>query len=574
MTLRAIGNALLAAGNSLLSVCCDTCLPRFCNQSKDSCGNVIQSCGPETAFTIGPCTPECVTEDSGPCECGPETPCPLCYECVDRKCVRIVECCADGTPCTQCHICSNGVCEPCNPCQKCVDGECVPCGPCEKCDELGRCVSCDAGEICINGVCVPKQYYCCYDSPESSSSGGSPRTTSCRPATITPTGQQNPCEHGAKSGPHNSALLCQQNCTKFKCAPDACGNNRCVPDPDGPYESYNACLAACDDPCAMPCSFAGASAPGAYDIDGCERDICASYSATNGRPIRVQIYGPIMVNGCPQPGTRVVKVDSLWRCEECCDCPDTPPRSNDPRSCAGGAKGQVKWTKPRGVTSFEVAVLTACGAAYTLDIQACNTCSSRPDPGPCSCIVDSDCAPDCICCDGECIKKDAVPAGKCCGPCDGENPCPKGCDCVDGKCSACPQIVSYNGDTLPFFVGESCSGANFNNDPEGQAKIAQQWMDAIAAWMNANGYFEAAGFAYPPAGPSCTACVGPDGTCDLWSSAIFGVSACCDGVQATDFGPDWLDVFGDVFPGQDPPFYWQSFSGSPFIPPCIPNELP
>ncbi len=162
-------------------------------------------------------------------------------------------------------------------------------------------------------------------------------------------------------------------------------------------------------------------------------------------------------------------------------------------------------------------------------------------------------------------------------PSIGEAPCPEGCECVDGQCVApvpCPQIVSYGGSTITFFIGDACSGEEFNNDPEGQAGIAQAWMDAIAEWMNANGYTDATGGATAPTGPTCTACVGPDASCDLWGSVNFGVSACCDGVQEEDFGPEWLDVFGDVFPGQDPPFYWMGFSGAPSIPPCVPNELP
>jgi hypothetical protein len=413
MSLRAVGGKLLAIGNKLLAACCEICIPPdlWCNTTKDECGNPVSSCGPLSADTTGECTESCVPP-TGPCECGPDTPCQLCYECVERKCVKIEDCCADGTPCPPCQKCVNGQCVPCGPCEQCMDGQCVPCGPCQKCVE-GACVPCGSSEVCINGVCVPRQYWCCYDAP-APSDPTQPRSTSCRPALLGPNGQQNPCQHGNKSGPHSSSLLCEQNCTKFKCAPDACGNNRCIQDPDGPYESYNACLAACDDPCNMPCSFAGASAPGIYSIDGCERDICVSYSSTNGRPIRVQIYGPIMVDGCPQPGTRVVKVDSAWRCEECCDCPETSPRSNDPRDCQGGGKGKVEWTKPDGVTSFEVVVLTACGAVYTLDIQACDECEPQPDPGPCSCEDDDDCAPGCVCVDGECVAGGCVDFGACC----------------------------------------------------------------------------------------------------------------------------------------------------------------
>ena len=394
-------------------------------------------------------------------------------------------------------------------------------------------------------------------------------------ALVGPGGQMDPCTYGAASGPHNSAAICQQACDKFKCAPDSCGNNRCVPDATGPY-TYQQCQAACDDPCNMPCSFQGASAPGIYSIDGCAREICVKYVAMNGRPIRVQIWGPIMVNGCPQPNTRVIKTDSQWRCEECCDCPDTPPRSNDPGECEGGGKGQITWNKPRGVTSFEVAVLTACGAAYKLDIQACEECELEDDVGPCACEGDGDCAPDCICCDEECVKKDDIPPGKCCGPCDEENPCPEGCVCVDGTCQYrhCPPF-NIIGWTDTFVTGGSCDGPGFINDIQGQTQIAQTWMNNIANWMNSHGYSGATGVATPPSEPTCTACVGPNGDCDLWGSVIFGVPAGCCGtlggkfINEPPFLQGILDVFdAQVFPGA---FYWSSISETQ-IPVCCHGE--
>lgn len=401
MALRTLGNAILVRGQALLEVCCNACA-NWCNETKDQCGNVVRECGPLGPDSTGPCAPDCVPPKD-PCECGPEKPCPDCHQCINNKCVPI--------ECGECEECINGECVPCGPCEQCIDGECVPCGPCQKCVD-GVCVPCDADEVCIGGVCVPKQYYCCYNEPESSESEGQARTTSCVPATITPAGQQNPCQHGAKSGPHSSKMICQQNCERHACAPDSCGNNHCVPDPEGEYENYAACVAACDDPCAMPCTFGptngtaqpvdGNYSPGFYSTDGCERDICVSYTATNGRPIRVQIWGPIMVDGCPQPDTRVIKVDSDWRCEECCDCPDVPPRSNDPGDCVGGSKGQITWTKPDGVTEFEVTVLSACDAVYTLDIQACEECTAQQDPGPCACEDNDDCAEGCECVDGAC----------------------------------------------------------------------------------------------------------------------------------------------------------------------------
>lgn len=433
MSLRAVGGALLAAGNRLLAACCDICYPPdlWCNASKDPCGNTISSCGPLGQDTTGACTEVCVPPPD-PCECGPETPCQLCYECVERKCVRIEDCCADGTPCPACQTCVNGVCQPCGDCEACEDGTCQPCGPCTECID-GVCEPC--ADLCIGGVCFPSQYYCCYDSPEST--GGGPRTTSCRPARLTAVGQENPCQYGAKSGPHASSLLCQQACSRFKCVPDACGNNQCVPDPNGAYENYQACSQACGDPCNMPCSFAGANAPGIYSIDGCQREICVSYCSTNSRPIRVQIWGPIMVNGCPQPGTRVIKTDSDWRGEDCCDCPDDRGEGQ----LEGGPKGQITWNKPRGAISFEVAVLTACGAAYTIDIQACDPCAEQDDPEPCACEDDGDCNEGCHCCDGEC---QAEPCGGCdCDLSDGNWPPPE--DTVDDTGSTLNTNVADNG---------------------------------------------------------------------------------------------------------------------------------
>ena len=123
----------------------------------------------------------------------------------------------------------------------------------------------------------------------------------------------------------------------------------------------------------------------------------------------MQIWGPIMVNGCPQPGTRVIKTDSDWRGDECCDCPD----DRNGGSLQGGPKGQITWNKPRGAISFEVAVLTACGATYTIDVQGCDSCDEQAEPGPCDCEVDGDCAEDCFCCDGVCVSGECAPQCSC-----------------------------------------------------------------------------------------------------------------------------------------------------------------
>jgi hypothetical protein len=409
MSLSTLGGRLLRVGNRLaLSLAC--CCRRFCRQVQDACGNPVYECSNEQAGSVGDCTPECVPPVE-PCECGPNTPCGQCFECIDRKCERIEDCCEDGTPCPECQKCEDGACVPCGECEQCVGGACVPCGPCQKC-EGGDCVECGADETCVDGVCVPKKYYCCWaDCPGGEDSDGNPLPppqTACIEALYTSEGYESPCgtgedEYGeecdlTKSGPFVSTQQCQPQCERYACVPDPCGNRECIPDPDGAYASRSECLAACPaDPCATPCTFGGASAAGTYSIDACERDICVAYVSPDSRPIRVQIWGPTLDSDCNIIATRVIKADSDWRGEECCDCDSRPDGDLD-----GGPKGQIKWSKPRGVTSFEVVVLTACGATANIDIQCSDNCGEFADPDMCLCADDDDCNDGCHCCCGKC----------------------------------------------------------------------------------------------------------------------------------------------------------------------------
>jgi hypothetical protein len=418
MALATLGGALLRVGNSLaLSIAC-CCNRLFCRQVReDECGNAVYDCDNQQQGSIGPCTESCRPPED-PCECGPTLPCDVCYECIDRKCERIEDCCADGSPCPECQKCVNGVCVPCGECEKCVDGVCVPCGPCEKC-EGGECVPCDSDEDCVEGECVPKQYYCCWDECPNDEYGDPkdpPPSTHCQnsPCGTGLDDNDEPCDL-TKGGPYNTSQLCDENCQNYDCVPDACGYRECQPDPDGEYDSKSECLADCPaDPCAEPCSFAGASTPGIYSIDGCERDICVSYVSPDSRPIRVQIWGPTLDNNCNIIASRVIKADSDWRGEECCDCDSRPAGDLE-----GGPKGQITWTKPRGVTSFEVAVLTACGATANIDIRCSDDCGDPPDPDMCPCEDDGDCNDGCHCCDGECQDE----------PCEECEPC-EDCDVV------------------------------------------------------------------------------------------------------------------------------------------------
>jgi hypothetical protein len=424
MALSTLGGQLLRYGNALaLSLAC--CCRRFCRTTRqDECGNDVYECDNQEAGSVGPCTPECRPPED-PCECGPNRQCEECFECIDGKCVRIEDCCTSDADCGPCGKCVDNVCQPCGTCEQCSGGLCLPCGPCQTCVD-GVCVPCP--EACVGGVCVPSQYYCCYDScPGGEDSQGNPLpepSTHC---------QNSPCGYGedsngdscdlTKGGPYATVNLCDQNCQKYACVPDACGDRECVPDPDGPYNSMSECLQSCtEDPCSSPCSFSGGSGAGTYTIDACERDVCVSYISPDGKPIRVQIWGPTLDEDCNIIATRVIKADSDWRCLECCDCPDSPPRSNSSGDCEGGPVGQVTWTKPRGVTSFEVAVLTACGSSANIDVQACQSCTeyNEDDVDPCPCSADGDCNEGCHCCDGECQEE----------PCD-EDECGPGvgCDC-------------------------------------------------------------------------------------------------------------------------------------------------
>ncbi len=387
MALATLGGTLLRVGNRLaLSIAC-CCNRLFCRQVReDECGNAVYDCVSEQAESIGPCTESCRPPED-PCECGPTLPCDVCYECIDRKCERIEDCCADGSPCPECQKCVNGVCVPCGECEKCVEGVCVPCGPCEKC-EGGECVPCDSDEVCIGGVCVPKQYYCCWNSAADKELQNN--NTTCKAATVSGSGQSNPCgTEGSgsqaadltKSGPHTGLTQCQENCQRYACQPDACGNNSCVPNASGPYGTRAACLAGCStDPCSGACTFSGASGPGTYSIDGCEREICVSYSSLTREPIRVQIWGPIMADGCPVPGSRVIKADSDWRGDEDCDCPD----ARGGGGLEGGPTGQITWNKPRGATSFEVVVLHCPDPDYVLDIKCDADCDDLDEGEECA----------------------------------------------------------------------------------------------------------------------------------------------------------------------------------------------
>lgn len=552
--LVSLGSALLVRGGALASTLA-CCCARWCHQiGVDICGYPTYGCTSSAAGAVGPCTEECATEPT-PCECGPTLPCGECYQCTtSRTCERIPSCCGDGGQCPPCYDCVDNVCVPCPDCTQCVDGVCVPCGDCQKCVD-GECVQCGQDEECVDGVCLPAKYYCCYNEcedeesppPEGENDGGDPPPPPPRPTHC----QRGPCGYGVKngevcdlhkSGPYDTPLLCAENCQRYECVPDPCGGSDCTPNPDGPHQSKAECLAACpEDPCAAPCQFGGSMGPGVYSIDACERDICVSYVSTNAKPIRVQIWAPVLDENCNVIASRVIKADSAWRCDECCDCPNTWPRSNDTRDCQGGPAGQVTWHKPRGVTSFEVEVTEACGATAAYDIQVCTDCVAFNDNdwAPCACDNDQDCnqlarQPDggCHCCDGVCQPE----------------PCPIPCE----RANECPKMARY------LFYHERDWG--LNNILADCAQEQRKWIgpDAnqfnLQAWVDANA---------PDAPTGCvvqgvvsyTHCC--DGVCSLWPCSCGGYvewigNATGEWKKLRFGGCDYPQAFG-LCPGCQPP---------------------
>lgn len=474
-----------------------------------------------------------------------------------------------------------------------MNGACTPCGECKKC-EGGACVPCGSDEVCIGGVCVPKQYYCCWDSCADKVMNNNNST--CKAATVSGGNQTDPCGEDnttggcgslKKSGPHATSQLCSQECQRYKCAPDSCGNNQCVPDASGSYASKSACLAGCSDSCSSPCTFAGAQVSGSggatgtasyvYAIDGCERSICVKYSSLSSRPIRVQIWGPNMVNGCPEPGSRVIKSDSGWRGEECCDCPSARPAG----ALQGGPSGQITWTKPRGAQSFEVYVFFPCanGSQYELNINCDSPCGDPQGPVKCACgpdVTPSNCnGENCQCC-ARCITPCA--SGACGWPAAGRL---EFVDCNLSTCCVYPPCHPQAGQ------------GGILDGPMRRAQSFQNGLPGFMAWKTG----------YPAALASCNWKVVEDyslGSCLLADELHSDPSCKYQCAQPEKYryrvmvlscengAPKFTDVTSDATTGSneivigdtyvdleaDPPVERPRCAGQPYFPPFFSNPEP
>lgn len=146
-------------------------------------------------------------------------------------------------------------------------------------------------------------------------------------------------------------------------------------------------------------------------------------------------------------------------------------------------------------------------------------------------------------------------------------------------CQTCPTSLSRFGESNPntFYVGESCSDPALYPIREDELELGQQQIDHVKNWLEGNGYIFVSGSVDPGSSdPSCTACGGPDGTCDMYPGFLGAYGGCCpEGRYVPDgddpehglfvngqFNPEWYTGTGITGP-----FPWTSEP----LPPCLQN---
>lgn len=390
-----------------MQCCCARfkCIP----DGENRCGDPKETCIPDPdgpysdQFCNGACPdppPQCCDPPCGACEvCEPN--CSKCPEnplgCCNPTCVY---------QCSDCESCDGDACKPLCPeaeCLTCANGSCESiCGECEFCAN-GTCVPCPDGTVCVDGVCVPpppQQYYCCLDEvePPPPPSEGEPTpptpppTASCHygPCGKIVDGYFVPKPEWTVGGPYPKKEDCEYACRPFDCAPDNCGFETCQKTDGGRWLSLDKCRESgeCNDISNGLCQLNGG--PGAtvykYGVSGgpnrtCfdftidpypDRIVCVSFNEPCGKPLRVQIQAPLLsAETCDVIADPVIVIDTEWMGLKDCSCNGSYDRS---------PRGNLLWrTKQKGVTRFQVCVMTECP-----DTEACIavTCGDKAGIGP------------------------------------------------------------------------------------------------------------------------------------------------------------------------------------------------
>lgn len=347
-----VDGGLLARNGNLVNECC--CSFWCCIVGYDDCGEPIREC------SAGRVDDSC----SGPFESLDEC---------DRECTPGPPCCR----CECCEICVDESCYPCPDGYSCEDCQCLPPPP----------------------PPPPGDYYCCYNykgaQPDEYDTAGQEAVrrsgTSCH---VGPCGRVEGGvfiveEWRTAGGPYLTAEDCADACRRHNCNPDPCGRETCTPDPNGTYETRDICYDSCDDPAEGPCglypegpvtltgSGAGTFNHYFYIGEAANPKICVAYVSKCGQPIRVQIWTRLLsTEDCSEIAPRVIVADSQWRGEQDCSCTDLP----DGQSFKGAPRGFVKWrTKQRGITAFEVQVITLCPETDWEVVVTCGDCGEVPD---------------------------------------------------------------------------------------------------------------------------------------------------------------------------------------------------
>lgn len=231
--------------------------------------------------------------------------------------------------------------------------------------------SCDGCGGGGTSECPADKWYCCYDEAPSQSPESPLPSHSC---TFGPCAGMMAGDYSLyRSGPHDTSQECNSQCGNYSCT----SQQGCVSDPEGPHASLEACQAACG--CLAPTAFVCSDTPTTvtytggggfssrqYSVSAERLTITLTYHAADV-PDRFQIWGPTLNAAGATIATRVIKADSGYR--------------GGAGQCVpvdGAGDGSLTWVKAKGITCFEVTVISPCEETtyweYTL------TCGGNPAP--------------------------------------------------------------------------------------------------------------------------------------------------------------------------------------------------